>query len=422
MLLGTDDVLEALLSPIGRQVFRSEYWNKRPLYLSGGCARAAGLGVTLASFWEAIRPSMLPSSVAVKAQYFDAQGAHREMLLPRASTPLAPDLLDAGMTLCVGSFDRLSGPVEQLSRALAATLGIPEAVDVACYVSGQGRGFGLHFDDTPIFVVQCEGSKRWLFSGTSFSSATLRGGVRASEHAEVSAFVRRHPGMRLSVPRDEELEECVLQPNDLLYLPAGTWHRTYAEDVSVALTFSLSSRRIDEALAAAIGQKLIASSARSAVLSEPPAAVDLTSWVAARLPELLVRASALEPATLAEAIAGRSSLAEAPESTSAPSTEPSSPIALTLLRDDSVLLVENPAAVAVFTAPDEEGNPRTFVYRGNEGLQLPAACAPMLHAALAQTRCTLAELRSWLVADLDVKDILLPLLELGVLHEERGRA
>jgi hypothetical protein len=433
MSSGKNDALEGLLSSIGRADFRKEYWNRRALHISDGTPRAANLGVTLASFFDTLRPAIGKPTLGIKAQYFDTQGAHQEMTLPPASFALAPQLLDAGITLCVASYDRLSPPVGELARALAAALELPEAIDVSCYVSYPGRGFGLHFDDTPIFVVQCEGSKRWLFASTSMPASTaLRSGVRASDHGELSAFARRNAGMRLEVPREEDLEARVLEPNDLLYLPAGTWHRAYAEDVSVALTFSLSSRRIDDELARAVGQRLLGSRPQSPTLNEAPAPVNLVAWVAARLPELAARASALDPAALAQAIAERPMAPEASASASAspaassPSSDasaappaglapsPASPASPGALGDDTLFDIAS-ADVAVFTAPDENGAMQTFVYRGSDGLQLPAACAPMLHSALATTRCTLADLRSWLVGDLDVTRIVPPLVELGVL-------
>lgn len=408
------NVLEALLAPVGVRAFGEQYWNRQPLHLSGGAARATELGVTLDSFLDTIRPPIGPTQVVVRAQYFTPEGTHQELVVPPASVPLARDLLDAGMTLCVANYHRLCAPVAEIARGLAAAIGVPGEVDVACYASGHGRGFGLHFDDTPIFVLQCEGAKRWRYSSAGMAGpARWRGNVRADDHREVAAFVRRLPGVQLEIPREQDLVECVLQPNDLLYLPAGTWHRTYAEDVSVALTFSLSSRRIDEAIAQAIGQHLNGPSGRTLALRETASPVDLTSWIRDRLPALLAHAGTLDPAVLAQSVG-------AAVAASCGSMRPGSPVAPAALDrsslcDDTAFHVRDADTVAVFTAPDQDDTIRTYVYRGDDGLQLPRVCAPMLHAALAETRCTLGDLRRWLGAELDAASLLPSLVELGVL-------
>lgn len=399
-------------------MFRDEYWNRRPLHLSDGRARAGNLGVTLDSFLETIRPAMEPTRVVVKAQYFTPRGVHQEMLVPAASVPLAADLLGAGMTLCVANYHRLSAPVAELARGLAAAVGIPGEVDVACYVSRDGGGFGLHFDDTPIFVIQCEGAKRWRFSATTIVESTRwRGNVRADDHREVAAFVRRVPGAQLTIPREADLLDCVLRPNDLLYLPAGTWHRTYADDVSVALTFSLSSRRIDEALAQAIGQCLNRPSGSALALRDTASPVDLTSWISDRLPELLAHARTLDPASLAQAVGA--AVAAPLESTCPDSPTAAFSLDRSSLCDDTAFRVHGAEAVAVFTAPDQDNTMHAYVYRGDDGLQLPCVCAPMLHTALASSRCTLGDLRRWLGAELDAATVVPSLVELGILEPDR---
>lgn len=359
---------------------------------------------------------MEPTSTVVRAQYFTAEGRHQELVLPPGSVPLARELLDAGMTLCIANYHRLCAPVAELARGLAAAIGIPGEVDVACYASGHGRGFGMHFDETPIFVLQCEGAKRWRYAAASVAGpGRWRGNVRADDHREVAAFVRRVHGVQLEIPREQDLVERVLRPNDLLYLPAGTWHRTYAEDVSVALTFSLSSRRIDDALAQAIGQQLIRASRRTLALREAASPVDLTSWIRDHLRELLANTGALDPAIIAQSLG-----ATGVSPSGAVAGAPRWPATLagrlpTALRDDAAFRVREAEAVAVFTAPDQDNTVRTYVYLGEDGLQLPRACARMLHAALAERRCTLGDLRRWLGADLDAATIVPSLVELGVL-------
>lgn len=411
MHLDTANALAKVLYPVDLQSFVDEYWNRQPLYVSGGRARARELGVSLESFLETI--ARLPPSIAglIKAQYFDASGGHQEFVVSNPNPELVQHLLNAGMTICVRSYDRLSTDVEALARGIADSIGIPGAVDVACYVSGPGRGFGLHFDDTPIMVVQCEGTKKWLFSRTRLPpSAKLRGGVRATDHSELVAFLRRNPGVSLEVPQESELDQQTLRENDLLFLPAGTWHRTYAEDVSVALTFSLSSRRVDQELAEALVRAILSSMPRDVEIAHKPSA-RLLAWVSARLEVIASAARGVSPAALAQDLVGTVLTDDGDETEQSATTElDSAPPTCT---QDAEYRVQ--ASVA-FVAPNENGDPRVFVYVGDDGVELPLRSAALVRRVLAERSCTESDLRSWSADDgLDAAVVARSLVEVGAL-------
>jgi hypothetical protein len=54
----------------------------------------------------------------------------------------------------------------------------------------------------------------------------------------VAAFRRDYPWARLTMPDERHMIERVLHPGDVLYLPAGTCHRTEARGSSLSLTVS----------------------------------------------------------------------------------------------------------------------------------------------------------------------------------------
>jgi hypothetical protein len=78
-----------------------------------------------------------------------------------------------------------------------------------------------------------------------------------------SAFAPEHPDVeRFPLARQAALAECIVQPGDMLYVPAGRYHRVRA------LTFSLSVNRWARAMPLALNGE---SSLRGATEDTPVA-------------------------------------------------------------------------------------------------------------------------------------------------------
>ena len=88
--------------------------------------------------------------------------------------------------------------------------------------SGADGLFKLHYDDSDGFMVQIEGTKRWRIFGPTATHPM--------------------PGMPTSArPKDEPLFDEVLEPGDVLVLPAGYWHHCQAgpgRSVHLAIGFT----------------------------------------------------------------------------------------------------------------------------------------------------------------------------------------
>ena len=136
---------------------------------------------------------------------------------------------------------------------------------------------------------------------------------------------------------------------------------------------------MDAALLGAIG-RLVVASLPGADLSGPQSSgtADAESWVKRRLPYVLAAAGALDTKALALALA----CAKAPESEGQRSADEVR--APPWLHDAAVLLARDRSEVAVFTAPDEEGEIQAFVYWGIDGLELSSDCAAMIRRAVAR--------------------------------------
>jgi hypothetical protein len=407
-------VLEALAGPTPWGEFLAKHWRVSAAYWPATDARRRLLGISLDAVWDILRSPTCHKRLEVKAQYYDAAGAHEELSLPPTSWDMAPKLVDAGMTICVSDFDRACAPVADVAREVGGVLGIPGPVDVSCYISRPGAGFGLHYDNVPVLVLQCRGKKRWFY-GEAPSVREPVGGLIASNHRAVAELVRALPGGRFDIPTDAELRESLLSTGDALFLPPGTWHRARAEEVSLGLTFTLSPRRLDAALAAATASRL-ARKARHAFQrvapggAPPPSAAQ---WVRSRL-ALFGDASGLDATELVES-GEIEDLKRGGADWGSGTTEArklSFPLASGKFR------VTGRSEVAMFTGPDAAGERRLFVYHGEKGLTLRTQYREPLEALLARDTFSLAEVRGPEPGDDTsrmTRELILPLLDLGVL-------
>ncbi|MYS16752.1 cupin domain-containing protein, partial [Streptomyces sp. SID4982] len=129
-----------------------------------------------------------------------------------------------GATLVLQALQRTWAPVGDLCAGLSAELGHP--VQANAYVTPpQSQGFDAHYDVHDVFVVQIQGSKRWL--------------VHEPVHPEP---LRDQPWTDHRTAVAEAAEgpayiDTVLEPGDVLYLPRGWLHAARAKgEVSIHLT------------------------------------------------------------------------------------------------------------------------------------------------------------------------------------------
>ncbi|MFD4790044.1 cupin domain-containing protein [Streptomyces sp. NPDC058459] len=151
-----------------------------------------------------------------------------------------------GATLVLQALQRTWAPVGELCAGLSAELGHP--VQANAYITPpQSQGFDDHYDVHDVFVVQIQGSKRWL--------------VHEPVHRDP---LRDQPwtGHRAAVAEAAEgpaYIDTVLEPGDVLYLPRGWLHAARAKgEVSIHLTlgvhvwtrYALAEQLAETALAA----------------------------------------------------------------------------------------------------------------------------------------------------------------------------
>ncbi|WP_340560735.1 cupin domain-containing protein [Streptomyces sp. GSL17-111] len=133
-------------------------------------------------------------------------------------------LLAEGASLVIDAVDELHPPVSRAAMELEQWL--RTGVQVNLYASWTAReGFGVHWDDHDVVVIQIDGAKRWKLYGPTRT---------APMHKDTD---------EPEPPPEEPVAELVLRPGDVLYLPRGWWHSVAASEGerSLHLTFGLQT-------------------------------------------------------------------------------------------------------------------------------------------------------------------------------------
>jgi hypothetical protein len=118
--------------------------------------------------------------------------------------------LTEGASLVLDAIDHLHEPIGDLATALERHL--RTRIQVNAYASWtEHEGFGTHWDDHDVLVLQIAGAKRWRLYGPTRHQPMYR------DTAAPAA------------PPTDPVAELVLEPGDLLYLPRGWWHAVTAD-------------------------------------------------------------------------------------------------------------------------------------------------------------------------------------------------
>ncbi|MFE2159889.1 JmjC domain-containing protein [Streptomyces lydicus] len=118
--------------------------------------------------------------------------------------------LAEGASLVIDAIDELHEPVSDLAQHLESWL--HTHVQINAYASWSAQeGFGTHWDDHDVIVVQVEGSKHWRLYGPTRIAPMHRDTAQPEP------------------PPEQPIADLVLEPGDVLYLPRGWWHAVAAD-------------------------------------------------------------------------------------------------------------------------------------------------------------------------------------------------
>ncbi len=136
---------------------------------------------------------------------------------------MAAQLRD-GATLVLDAIDEMHPPIRDLAAGLERQL--RTGVQVNAYASWTSQeGFGVHWDDHDVVVVQVAGAKRWRIYGSTRTAPLYRDVTFDTD-----------------TPTDP-VDEFTLHAGDVLHVPRGWWHAAAASEgqPSLHLTCGLAT-------------------------------------------------------------------------------------------------------------------------------------------------------------------------------------
>jgi len=203
--MATPGSLADLIAPLDLGGFR-DLLRRRVLHFHRGTERNrfAGL-IDWAALREAIAGGAFPPEKLRVTNDGRTVDPRLYLRLGKADITSLEKVLESGASL-------IAEPLESYVPALAALCGdiakhIPEKIYAgAIATTGAGGAFRLHYDPEDLIILQVEGRKRWKIYGPPVA-APVRGMAKPEPEVAEPYF-------------DETLE-----PGDLLFVPAGNWHR-----------------------------------------------------------------------------------------------------------------------------------------------------------------------------------------------------
>ncbi len=217
-------VFDRVISPLSRDAFLSEFWDKSFLRLVGYRGKFASL-----FSWDELNailkqhrlpPSQLKlfrDGKRIDSRLYMAANKGRRRLNPGALI----NHLSEGATLILDNIDELSPAVGELAEAFEEILRSRTLVNLYAGWRTQ-KGYDLHWDDHDTAILQVSGRKHW----------------------KVYPPTRLHP-MNDDVeapptPAGEPAWEGIVEDGDMLFLPRGWWHVAFPlDEPSLHLTVTI---------------------------------------------------------------------------------------------------------------------------------------------------------------------------------------
>lgn len=205
-----------LLDPVSPTEFVGDYWGSRPFLLERGDKRfyravldESALSkildeqdlrypnIQLAKDGKYVSPALYVQEIIQES------GSIRDKVIKKLSVI---DQFEKGATVVVNAADRLSTAINRLIASLERYF-IARSSANLYWTPPDTPGFGRHYDEHDVFILQLAGTKQWeVFSPKDTDMYSTTTASFSTDHAN-------------------PLCACVLQSGDLLYIPRGFPHR-----------------------------------------------------------------------------------------------------------------------------------------------------------------------------------------------------
>lgn len=237
--------LRDLLAPLEPDVFFKEYWQVRSAFIKGVPEKFSGL-FDRERFYRSVSRARELDHIASFRLNALRSGKEDEPLTLASMECIVPEdvdrLLAEGMTICVNDICAVDDKLSSFARAVKLQMGYVGNVRFNCYLSPDGSGADRHFDARVSTTLQIEGRKRWRFSPRPAIDWPLSNAQIDFDGVPrwMSPWSGNEGWERLEPVDEDQFDEVILEPGDVLCLPAGTWHSAKAIGGSLALNLAFS--------------------------------------------------------------------------------------------------------------------------------------------------------------------------------------
>ena len=207
--------MEKLFPTLQSPLFQ-EHFLRTPFACAGGCLEHASAGT-----WEKVESILTQPDVDLLI----GRGEDFWNRLPPRTATAAREVLDQGYTLGIRHAERHDADLAKLSVRFGTDFLAPVNIHLYCTPAGC-TGFGWHYDAEDVFVLQTTGAKNWELRKNTVNPWPIVEDLPQNMQYEREIM----PIMR-----------CALAAGDWLYIPAGYWHRTQADEMSISLSVGILS-------------------------------------------------------------------------------------------------------------------------------------------------------------------------------------
>ncbi len=196
--------LAELIAPLGEAEFLDRL-RRREIFFQRGKNKARFAGLI---DWPALRAVVVSGDHPLEEIRVQRETVKVAPLLYVERGRIVPGKLDAllhaGVSVIVETFERHIPALNALCRNISAHTGERVLVN-AFATTGPGGALRTHYDEEDALMLQIEGSKRWQIFGPAVADP-VKGMTKPA------------------APGGAPLLDQVLEPGDLLFVPAGYWH------------------------------------------------------------------------------------------------------------------------------------------------------------------------------------------------------
>ncbi|WP_420478957.1 cupin domain-containing protein [Brevundimonas sp. FT23028] len=228
--------LEDLLAPVDPQEFRSACLGRTPLHIPATETRKRALLdwrafndlLSRSGVWTDQTLRLVHNGTATPVEAYCKLQPGPGGQVWRPSSRKVEVLIAEGASVVANEVQTLHGPIMDVARMLSRTFAAQVGANVYCSFQDV-QAFNSHFDNHDVFAVQTEGEKLWRIYETQLDMPV----DLPPDGPETRQWLQQ--------ARGKVVQELVMRPGDVLYLPRGRFHDALATDTaSLHVTFSVT--------------------------------------------------------------------------------------------------------------------------------------------------------------------------------------